>query len=706
MSYLFTDLTEANADETIRFAKLGGFGYIMTYSSTWSSSLGSYPINTKNFPKGEESLRAVIDKCHAAGLKVGMHMLTSFVSKRDPLVSPKPDPRLLKDDEATLAADFDEKAKEIIAAEALTGFPTERAYYGGAKAGLDVQIDDEVIQYRAIGGANSERFLRCVRGFAGTKAVAHKAGAKIHHLCERYGCYLVDLKTSLKDELSERVAGVFNRCGFDMIYYDGGECNAANGPAWYWVSPQQMGIYERVKRDILVQGSGTTHWTWHIFARGNCDDYAAVAPKQYLDYHKIGDSWVHHHKSFMPAELGWWGFLDYAPHHPATTPDEVEYYAVRMLALDTPVSLETHLAALKQNGRTEEMLKLLGEYEELRLSNAIPASLREKLRTGEWHMVREGEKRSFCPIRYDVQRAVAPGEVRVKNEFGSQPLRFRFQAVPTLAPVGDKANIVLLRSDPLLEIRAPESKAAMPGALGGRIEFAKPAGEQASVFMVGPTTQLAGGQEGKPLDLLQHRALAVKLRVEGAVAGASEPCAVLNVQLEAGGKTYRDHYVDLNFTGEKTVIIPEPTTERLLPEFRPAHANYAFKAAMYGFNYKGIVALNFRWMRSPKAKPLDCRVGLVEALAESETLLKAPELSIGGDKMTIPAELKTGDYAEFWADGPVRCFDRNGVLLCTVKPTGAAPTVQPGENRLVVGGTLPPVPVELTTITLGGVIGP
>jgi hypothetical protein len=55
-SYLFTDLTEANADETIRFARLGGFAYIMTYDSAWSKSLGSYPINTNNFPGGEANV--------------------------------------------------------------------------------------------------------------------------------------------------------------------------------------------------------------------------------------------------------------------------------------------------------------------------------------------------------------------------------------------------------------------------------------------------------------------------------------------------------------------------------------------------------------------------------------------------------------------------------------------------------------------------
>ena len=105
-SYLFTDLTEANVDETIRYAKMGGFRYILIYSTTWSKSLGSYPINLRSFPHGEAGLKSAIDKCHAAGLKVGMHMLTSFVGKNDPLVRPKPDPGLLKDGETTLAADM------------------------------------------------------------------------------------------------------------------------------------------------------------------------------------------------------------------------------------------------------------------------------------------------------------------------------------------------------------------------------------------------------------------------------------------------------------------------------------------------------------------------------------------------------------------------------------------------------------------------
>jgi hypothetical protein len=674
--YFFSDLTESNAEETIRYAKLGGFEYVMTYDGTWSTSLGSYPVNTNNFPRGEESLKATVDKCHRAGLKVGLHFLTSFVHKHDPLVRPVPDPRLLKDDEATLAADVDSQTNEVVAAGSLASFPAEGAFYGDRKAGFDIQIDDELIQYRAVGGQGTNHLLNCVRGFAGTKAASHKAGAKIHHLVERYGCYLADLRTTLKDQIADRIAGVINRCGFDMVYFDGGECNMANGPYWYWVSQQQDAVCRRFRREVLVQGSGGTHWTWHWFARGCCDDFAAVAPKQYLEWHKIADSWRHYSDSFMPAELGWWGFLAAEPHQPATLPDEVEFYATRMIALDAPVSLETHLGALKRNGRTEEMLALLGECERLRLSGAVPPAVREQLKTGEWHLVRDGGRRSFVPIRYDVQRIAASGKISVTNSFAVQPLQFRLECVPSLAPVGATNNIVLLRADPPVELRSPDANAAMPGALTKAVQFEE------------------------PLNLSGHRALAVKLHCDGPAPASGGPCAVLNVQLEAGGKTYRDHYVDLNAAGEMSFLIPAPSTERMLPEFRPAHANYAFKAAMYDFNYANIVALNLRWMRAPADASSTCRIELIEAVAESDAPMVDPEFIIAGRTNRFPCMLKAGDYIECWAGRPARIFDRNGGSLATIDPVGDAPGVQPGENRVMLRSGSPAA-AKFTLIATG-----
>ncbi len=674
--YLFTDLTEANADETITYAKLGEFAYVMTYSGTWSTSLGSYPIRKSNFPRGEASLKATVDKVHAAGLKAGLHMLTSFVGKNDPLVRPVPDRRLLSDAETALAADVDAGSRELTLTAVPEAFPREAAYYGAKQQGFDVLVDGEIIRYGAIGGPNGTSLRSCTRGAHGTRAAAHQDGATVRHLTERYGCYLVDLRTDLKDALADRVAGVVNRCGFDMIYFDGGECNGANGPYWYWVTQQQMAIWRRFRRDVLVQGSGGTPWTWHIFARGCCDDFAAVAPKEYLDDHKIRDSWRHYTRSFMPAELGWWGFLADKPHHPATSPDEVECYAARMLALDTPVSLETNLAALKRHGRTKELLALLGRWERLRLGRTVPDGIRRKLREGQWHLEEIAGKAALRPVRYDTRRVATGRSVRVDNAFGPQPMGLRLEAVAAPARPGDARNVALVAPKAPLPVPAPGAKDPMPGARVARHALAKPA------------------------NLLKHRALAVRVHVEAPAPTVGNAHAVLNVQLESPAHRFRDHYIDLDFTGTRTIVLPEPTTRRLLPEFRPAHAAYPFKQAMYGFDYGRIVAVNFRWMRCPKTPAAPCAVERVEALAESPTVLARPRLAVGDSAVTLPVELKTGDYAKWWPGGPVRVFDRNGATLRTLKAPGPAPRLPAGPARVTLTADRPAA-AKLTVITQG-----
>jgi hypothetical protein len=664
--YIFTDMTEANADETIRYAKQAGFRYIMIYSDVWSRSWGSYQLNTRNFPRGEASLKAVIDKCHAAGVKVGIHMLTSLIGKNDPLAGPVPSLWLLRDAEATLVSDLSASDTELSVTAAPSGFPQEGlSSIGPAR---DVQVDDEIIRYTRTLGT---KFMQCSRGASGTRATPHKAGAKIWHLAEYDGSYIADLRTPLPDRIADRISGIINRCGFDMIYFDGGEVNDINGKGGYWLGTQQMRIWGKSKRPLLVQGSGMSAWNWHIFARGTSDDFSTVAVKEYLDYHKIADSWRSYTRDFLPAELGWTGFLRDAPDHPATTPDEVEYYAIRMMALDSPVSLETNLDALRANGRTGEMLKLLGDYEKLRLSGAVSVATRRLLETGEWHMPRPGE---FHPIRYDARRDSVPGEFIFRNDFPAQPLKFRLQVASSLMLAENAANIQLLRPELSAEIYEPGAKDTLPGSIVRHFPLAK------------------------PVDLTTHRALAIRLDVSGAPPASGET-AVLNVQLADSAGFFRDYYVDLDFSGPKTIVLPEASSKRMLPEFRPNGVNYPFKSALYGFNYASVTAVSLRWMRFPKNAAFRARISSVEALQELPVTLSDIRVSTGSLSIAVPVAMRTGDYAEYWGDGAIRVFDRNGKKLFT-SAIAQNPQMGTGDNRVRVSSTGAGT-VVLTSITLG-----
>jgi hypothetical protein len=120
------------------------------------------------------------------------------------------------------------------------------------------------------------------------------------------------------------------------------------------------------------------------------------------------------------------------------------------------------------------------------------------------------------------------------------------------------------------------------------------------------------------------------------------------------------------------------------------------------FNYRDVVALNLRWMRPPRGA--ECRISWVEALAERNGGLQNFAISVHGLKISIPGELKMGDYAEFWAAGEIRVFDRHGVLLSTV-PAPHPPMLKAGENNLAIQSATPAT-VKLTAITLGEALKP
>jgi hypothetical protein len=120
---------------------------------------------------------------------------------------------------------------------------------------------------------------------------------------------------------------------------------------------------------------------------------------------------------------------------------------------------------------------------------------------------------------------------------------------------------------------------------------------------------------------------------------------------------------------------------------------------MQTYNYENVDALNLRWMRYVSGSGIRCHVKLVEALQERPGTLTNIEISAGSAKIAIPGAMQTGDYAEYWGEGPIRIFDKNGFLLRTA-PAYQTPTLTSGANNLVIkasgSGT-----VKMTAITLG-----
>ncbi|MBN1342661.1 MAG: hypothetical protein JXQ73_08280, partial [Phycisphaerae bacterium] len=237
-SYLFNfgDMSEQTVDQWIELAQSLGINQI-DFHGGGSFRFGDCRPNPKTYPKGFESLKAVIDRLHAAGIKAGLHTYAFFINKGCPWVTPVPDPRLGKDATFTLAAAMTDKGDTVPVVETTKDMSTITGFF--VRNSVTLQIDDELITYTGVSKEAPYTFTGCARGACGTKPAAHAAGAKVHHLKECFGLFLPDGDSTLLVEVAAKAAEAYNTCGFDMIYLDAldGEDTLGGGEnSWHYGS--------------------------------------------------------------------------------------------------------------------------------------------------------------------------------------------------------------------------------------------------------------------------------------------------------------------------------------------------------------------------------------------------------------------------------------------------------------------------------------
>jgi hypothetical protein len=674
--YFFVELTEKNAPALLPLIQRSYFPYTLIYGSTWATSMGSYGFNPANYPGGLAGLKHVVEAANSLGIKVGLHTLTSFVSKTDPYVqNGVPDARLLQDDRSTLLDDIDAQATTISAADSLGTFPTQPAFYGARKAGLDIRIGDEIISCPTIVVGEHGQFKACKRGLYGTRASAHPAGTPIGHLAERYGSYLADLGSSMKDEIGLRLSGVVNQAGIDMIYFDGGEVGGANGDAAWYVAEQQIEILKHVRRPLLVEGSGIVPRLWPFITRMAADDFAALAAVVYLDTHKIGQAHKNYINSMMPDNLGWLGLLKETPSYPATTPEEMSTYVARSLALDVPLAIETHYDDLLKNPYTGRLMDILRAGNQTIRAGVLAPESRARLAQGDWYYT-ENDGARLKRLRLSRARtgvgsaAFAPLTAAADEQ--QALLRIRNVTQTSLAA----AETIPLFDDSLSPkvVNEVAITAANRGVLVDTINLSqRAAAGQGSSFVDFVDRSLAAGT----LDLRSARRMVVDFDYPasgGAVADARRgSCAVLNLQLADNRENYRDYFLPLSpGVGQRALLDYESSASRMLREFMPAASSYAFKAAVYGFNFAAITKLNLRWMNSC-GQGVPVRLLRVAMLKERSASLGNIRLNVGNKAYPLGVELGTGTTLDVFPDGQVTVCKEAVCSTRTINwPSGSA----------------------------------
>lgn len=420
-SYWFLTFGESEVDQVVDYCERSGIKQVMIASGSWCRSVGHYLFNETRYPHGKQGLKAVVDKLHAHGILVGMHCFVSKVSKIDPYVTPVPDRRFWKDRQTTLAADVTADQTTIAVKDDLSQWPgspvsKQKTWEGGVAKHQEVILGDEVVQYESIDPSGS-RFLGCKRGAWGTKASAHRTSeAAVHYGVD--GCingYIIDQETTLMAEVADRIAGIFNDCGFDMVYFDGGEDVNTLRFNYFSANFQEQAMRRFTRRPLIHMGTVRPHTLWHSYARAaTVDTYLNTIHGNILAGVPL-DRWptVRDHidksvrqveawrKDMMPGELGWFGIWPREANTDGLQLDEVEYLLCKSLALDAPVSLETSFSQMESHPLTPEILRLVREYERLRLTGSVPQGTRTKLaETGkDFALIEEPGKVSFASVK-------------------------------------------------------------------------------------------------------------------------------------------------------------------------------------------------------------------------------------------------------------------------------------------------------------------
>jgi hypothetical protein len=374
----------------------------MMGSASWCRTVGHYTFHKSRYPDGVESLRRTVAKLHDAGIRVGMHCYASKISKTDPYVTPVPDRRFWVDRTAELAADVDAADTTIRTKTDMRQWPgspvaKQKTWEGGVAKHREVIVDNEIVRYEAVGPKGRwDTLLGCKRGSWGTKPAAHKAGT----VCRHYGVdgcingYIIDQETTLLAEATGRLARIFNTCGFDMVYFDGGE-DVDRRRFTHYVSKFQAEAMSRfTKRPLVHMGTIMTHNLWHSFTRSaTVDTYNNTIRGRII----AGGAWeklptVREHidrsvrymlsvaEDRMPGELGWFGIWPKGKGTDGLQLDEIEYLMCKSLGHDAPISLQTSFARMAAHPLTGGILEIVRAYEQLRTGSKVPAAARKRLR--------------------------------------------------------------------------------------------------------------------------------------------------------------------------------------------------------------------------------------------------------------------------------------------------------------------------------------
>ncbi len=357
-------LNPSNVDAHIEYARLGGFKKLLVYYSAFFDDRGPWYYSGNydyrdTYPNGAKDLKAVIAKLNAAGIKVGVHFLQTFIGIRSRYVTPVADHRLGIKEYYTLSKPLS-KSDDVV-------FVEQNPEWAPMQEDCRVlKFGGEIIQYESFSTEYPYCFKGCKRGHFDTLITEHSLGTigGVVDICE-YGARSIyaDQRTSLPDELAEKLADAYN-CGFEFVYFDGSE--GTRPPYEVNIPLAQYRVYKKfINNPVFCQCAAKAHFSWHMMSGGNAFDVFPMSVFKEKIVQFPAEEAVRMKDDFTIVDFGWWKFDN------NTQADIYEYGTSKAAAYDCPVSVQFKLENVEKNPRTSDIYEVMRRWEDVRAKKLL-----------------------------------------------------------------------------------------------------------------------------------------------------------------------------------------------------------------------------------------------------------------------------------------------------------------------------------------------
>ena len=403
------EVTPKNVDEVISLAKRGGFRMMLIYHTAvctcpgdyYGGPVGDYELRGE-YAHGLDSLREMLAKIKAAGIRPGLHLLHPFIgfgSRK--YVTPKADHRLNLLRHFTVAKDAGTAGGDLFVEESPAACPQKRA---GARL---LRFEGEILSYEGFTAERPYRFTGVKRGAKG-RTVAPLPKGRIGGLLDvaqdGLGSCYVDQNSSLQDELCDRFAELW-ACGFEFLCLDG--CEGVNAPFQTHVANGQHRVWRKLEpKPLFTEGAARAHFDWHMLSGGNAfDKFSPELFKEMIVKWPMREAEAMR-CDFSRVSFGWWGIV-----HPGerlkagsrstdcitvgTQPDMWEFGTSRAAAWDSPTTIQFNLRRITTHPRRDDLLEVIRRWEDVRarkwLTPAQKAALKSPTREHHLYVNERGE---------------------------------------------------------------------------------------------------------------------------------------------------------------------------------------------------------------------------------------------------------------------------------------------------------------------------